>query len=635
MQSAFDLIILDPREELADYSSKRTRRTYKYQIADCVVLSLDLENSLENDTLLNSNCKGIRLSLLKSLLLGHGIHFGTEIRYKTLVFRVRSIASNNHRAHDACNGKAVFKLGRKTQVMINGDDNSVSAEFSKDVLSILPEITINSVNIQSFLNKFAETKSATKSKTSKSKSLLVDTNSRTGLYPMINNVVNDIVLVTNRVYTSFELCAVLQRAISLQSCTVYIDDFGSWCKENLEFICVIADFIEYLQGNHTGTSSRINVIARIDSTLVKGDISYLSNIFTDRISIPLPSYSERKDIIELMKIRSLCLAKVEADFLSTKLSKFPVLELINYVYNYDGKGSRLKHNTDIIGLVDAKDAIDEAVLWPRLFSNLYSHMFRFDESQSHESHDGAISNSKKTNIMYSGTGAITGIMLYGPPGTGKTLLVKETSSALGCQLITMKISDLVQGEIGSGEAALRNAFQEAKRLAPSILFFDEFQAIFTNRSGGSDNDDSTKTLSTTLAGCFDDLNIWNRMVGLDNLVTIIGATNEPWAIDRGFLRAGRFDRSIYVGCLSDNSKIKFLNDCIKETISETDVQDILRKTNNFSGADFSLLFRKAKSYCKGRNIELSHFLTVLNSMKATTSPGEFRKFKRWGKLYSN
>jgi ATP-dependent 26S proteasome regulatory subunit len=134
--------------------------------------------------------------------------------------------------------------------------------------------------------------------------------------------------------------------------------------------------------------------------------------------------------------------------------------------------------------------------------------------------------------------------LYGPPGTGKTLLPGVCAKSLCCPILNLRLTDVVRGEIGTGERAVVDLFNSAKRSAPCIIFIDEFQAVFTARTGGSSVGAS---LSSALAGCFDDIQIWNSSAGAESIITVVASTNEPWAVDRTFLRPGRLNYVILVG----------------------------------------------------------------------------------------
>ena len=128
---------------------------------------------------------------------------------------------------------------------------------------------------------------------------------------------------------------------------------------------------------------------------------------------------------------------------------------------------------------------------------------------------------------------------------------------------------LTRGHIGEGEKAVVELFRTARRVAPSIVFIDEFQAVFTARAGrsvGGDGDSDSgvgSSLSSTLAGCIDDIALYNEHAGVESMVTVIAATNEPWAVDSGFLRPGRLDKVIFVGTLEESARRTWLeNECV-------------------------------------------------------------------------
>ncbi|CAM9333019.1 unnamed protein product [Laminaria digitata] len=202
-----------------------------------------------------------------------------------------------------------------------------------------------------------------------------------------------------------------------------------------------------------------------------------------------------------------------------------------------------------------------------------------------------------------GISPASGILLFGPPGTGKTLLAKAAATETGATFIELKISDVVRGEVGESEKAVDRAFRTARELAPSIIFIDEFQALFASRdaSGGTGSH-----LASQLLVCMDELARWRaaglrgsggpengqqrddasnldgvsrRIDGSDDRsaeaavppamttaeqkkesfastgavqsasanVMVLAATNAPGAVDAAFLRPGRFDEIVYAG----------------------------------------------------------------------------------------
>ncbi|MFA6226793.1 MAG: CDC48 family AAA ATPase [Methanoregula sp.] len=142
-----------------------------------------------------------------------------------------------------------------------------------------------------------------------------------------------------------------------------------------------------------------------------------------------------------------------------------------------------------------------------------------------------------------------GILLYGPPGTGKTLIAKAVASESGANFIPVRGPQLLSKWVGESERAVREVFKKARQVAPSIIFFDEIDALAPVRGSNSDSHVSDNVLNQILT----------EMDGLEDLkdVVVMGATNRPDIVDPALLRAGRFDRLVYIGepALEDRKKI--------------------------------------------------------------------------------
>ena len=132
-----------------------------------------------------------------------------------------------------------------------------------------------------------------------------------------------------------------------------------------------------------------------------------------------------------------------------------------------------------------------------------------------------------------------GVLLYGPPGTGKTLIAKAVASESGVNFVPIKGPQLLSKWVGESERAVREVFKKARQVAPSIIFFDELDALTPARSGGTDSHVTESVLNQILT----------EIDGLEELrgVVVMGATNRPDMVDPALLRPGRFDRLVYVG----------------------------------------------------------------------------------------
>jgi transitional endoplasmic reticulum ATPase len=174
------------------------------------------------------------------------------------------------------------------------------------------------------------------------------------------------------------------------------------------------------------------------------------------------------------------------------------------------------------GLEDAKTEVREAVEYP------LTHRQKFEDL---------------------GIEPPRGVLLYGPPGTGKTLIAKAVASESGANFIPVRGPQLLSKWVGESERAVREVFKKARQVAPSIIFFDEIDALAPARGTSSDSHVIDNVLNQILT----------EMDGLEELkdVVVMGATNRPDIVDPALLRAGRFDRLVYIGepTFEDRKKI--------------------------------------------------------------------------------
>eukprot|EP01135_Chromosphaera_perkinsii_P011250 Nk52_evm31s2367 gene=Nk52_evmTU31s2367 len=183
-----------------------------------------------------------------------------------------------------------------------------------------------------------------------------------------------------------------------------------------------------------------------------------------------------------------------------------------------------------------------------------------------------------------GISSPSGIMLYGPPGTGKTLLAQAVASECDANFLSVALPDILRGEIGESEKILTSMFSRAKEIAPCILFFDEVEALFSNRESGS-----TQQLVSLLMQELDEI---KNVSG----VAILANTNLPWVLEKSLLRSGRIETHIYVGPPDKDDRFCILSVLCKNLRLDEDVdlQEIATKCKGFTGADLSSLLRKSE-----------------------------------------
>lgn len=193
-----------------------------------------------------------------------------------------------------------------------------------------------------------------------------------------------------------------------------------------------------------------------------------------------------------------------------------------------------------------------------------------------------------------------GALLVGPPGTGKTLLAKAVAGEAQVPFFSLSGSDFVEMFVGVGASRVRDLFKQAKEKAPAIIFIDEIDAIGRargkNASLGS-NDERENTLNQLLTEM--------DGFGTNSGVIILAATNRADILDKALMRAGRFDRQIYVD-MPDLTERKAIFDVHLGPIKvddSIDVDFLSRQTPGFSGADIANVCNEAALYAarKGRD----------------------------------
>ncbi|MEY3598189.1 MAG: hypothetical protein RL521_611 [Bacteroidota bacterium] len=226
-----------------------------------------------------------------------------------------------------------------------------------------------------------------------------------------------------------------------------------------------------------------------------------------------------------------------------------------------GKGTQVTFN-DVAGLEGAKEEVQEIV-------DFLKHPKKYTEL---------------------GAKIPKGALLVGPPGTGKTLLAKAVAGEAQVPFFSLSGSDFVEMFVGVGASRVRDLFRQAKEKAPAIIFIDEIDAIGRARSKNvnfGSNDERENTLNQLLTEM--------DGFGTNSGVIILAATNRADILDKALLRAGRFDRQIYVDMPDIKERVAIFKVHLEKVKKDdtVDVEFMARQTPGFSGADIANVCNEA------------------------------------------
>ena len=248
---------------------------------------------------------------------------------------------------------------------------------------------------------------------------------------------------------------------------------------------------------------------------------------------------------------------------------------------------------DVGGLEDVKQELKEAVEWPLKHPETFQRL---------------------------GIRPPKGTLLYGIPGTGKTLLAKAVASESEANFISVKGPELLSKWVGESEKGVREVFRKAKQAAPTVIFFDEIDAIASSRSGNDGDSGVTKRVVNQLL---------TEMDGLEELedVAIIAATNRPDILDAGLMRPGRFDRHIQVKEPDEEARLSIFEVHTKDMPLAEDVnlKKLAKNTEGYVGADIEAVCREAamltlRNDLESKEIPYKYFKEAIEKVKPGNTP---------------
>ncbi|WP_176084159.1 ATP-dependent zinc metalloprotease FtsH [Martelella sp. HB161492] len=213
-----------------------------------------------------------------------------------------------------------------------------------------------------------------------------------------------------------------------------------------------------------------------------------------------------------------------------------------------------------------------------------------------------------------------GILLVGPPGTGKTLIAKAVAGEAGVTFFSISGSEFVEMFVGVGAARVRDLFQQAREMAPCIIFIDELDALGRARNsfGMGGNDEKEQTLNQLLV----ELDGFDPASG----IVLLAATNRPEVLDQALTRAGRFDRQVVMDRPDREGRAAIVSVHMKKVqiADDVDADEIAGLTPGFSGADLANLVNEAAIFATRRGGETVHMEDFTQAVERIVAGSERR-----------
>ncbi|KND01439.1 uncharacterized protein SPPG_09101 [Spizellomyces punctatus DAOM BR117] len=257
---------------------------------------------------------------------------------------------------------------------------------------------------------------------------------------------------------------------------------------------------------------------------------------------------------------------------------------------------------DIAGLELAKSTIKEIVVFPMLRPDIFC---------------GVRAPSK-------------GLLLFGPPGTGKTLIGKCIASQCKATFFSISSSSLTSKWIGDGEKMVRALFAVARVHQPSVIFVDEIDSLLTQRTDGEH--DATRRIKTEFLVQFDGCGTDN-----EDRILLIGATNRPHEIDEAARR--RFRKRLYIPLPEAEARrsiVLNLLSRLRHALSDEHVDEVIRRTDGYSGSDMDGLVREAAlDVSDVRPIILEDFIDALTQVKPSVSPKDLELYVKFDQEFGS
>lgn len=369
---------------------------------------------------------------------------------------------------------------------------------------------------------------------------------------------------------SGETCEALTK-IFAENSTIFIDEFDiltvNSTQEERRISACLQNLLDDFEGIFLATTSRVESI----------DANFRRR-FEMEVEIPIPNYDQRKSIVQVLCQKLGCeITAEDLEYLSRNAHGYVGSDLEAVLNSTEPtlvksmksvKPSAMREIQvqvpnvtweEIGGLDNLKLQLKQAIEWPIKRPEVFAKM--------------GISPPK-------------GVLMYGPPGCSKTMIAKALANESHLNFVAIKGPELFKKYVGESEQAVRELFKKARRVSPCIIFFDEIDALGSERGGNS-----SKVGDRVLA------QMLTEMDGIEQLkdVVIVAATNRPDMIDKALMRPGRLDKLVYVPLPDRDTRLKIfqIHTRKKPLEDSVDLEKLADLTQDYSGAEIAAVCNEA------------------------------------------
>ncbi|RZF47097.1 hypothetical protein LSTR_LSTR005175 [Laodelphax striatellus] len=451
--------------------------------------------------------------------------------------------------------------------------------------------------------------------------------------------VNSVKIQSGDVFSKFygetesTLQSLFKNAITLSPCIILLDDVDTLCAKrkssNQEgrVVATILNLIDSLQNEN------VFVIATSSQPHLLEPALRRPGRLDREIELPVPSASDRRDILQCLLARAGC--DLDAAAVADAAHGFVAADLCALLSHAQVHAMR-DNGRARLSVTDLQWALTQ--VQPSAMREVYVHVpdVRWSDIGGQEELKLKLKQAVEWPIRHPeaftrlGINPPKGVLMYGPPGCSKTMIAKALATESKLNFISIKGSELFSKWVGESEQAVRATFKRARSVAPSVVFFDEIDALAGERGEGGSG--GARVQERVLAQLLTELD------GVEPLgnVAVIAATNRPDRIDKALLRPGRLDRLVYVPLPDLQTRKQILELQFRKTpISEdVNVDELSSLTDGYSGAEVVAVCQEAalsalEEDTSAAQVSWSHFQRALTLITPRTSKTLLELYERY------